>query len=412
MYTFHKYENTARKYSKQIEEHLREQSDFIEKNNLEKYYWSDKNSKSILQDYYPFSKVSIVDKIHLPKLFPSISVPTVNVKTEIRKDSVYFLKPCSKFIGNSNGILISKDINYLAKYAESNEGIFIIQREIKPDLLNGYKYDIRMYILVVYNNSILYIYIYPGILRLCKEKYVEGSIDPSKQITIYGDFVEMQSIDIHIKYIIYKTLLQLKPQTGKVGYQYLGYDIIKDSKGKYHLIEVNIQPSLERIKYKIIKDFAKLVARPVTTSQGYDPFMATDGKITLSELNLSHYSDLYKITSDINVMQYIGNLKTWSPEKTRRFIQYGNNADYYFMAVLLQNKLIGIVGRAKDKLTIYFNPNYTAQGLAKLALHLFLKITTGPLLADVLKSNSVSLRFFKAYSSTTLSDIVRFQIRQ
>lgn len=408
MYTFHKYEDVARKYSKQIEEHLRKQKDFVEKNGLDLYYWSDKNSKSVLQDYYPFSKVSMVDKIYLPKLFPTLSIP--NVKPNEATNGVYFLKPSSKFIGNSNGILISKDLKKLVDYAKNSEGVYIIQKEIKPDLINGFKYDIRIYVLIVYNNSILYIYIYPGILRFCKDKYIYGSTEVDRQITIYGDFKEMTSIDEGIKYILYKTLLHLKPQSSRVGYQYLGYDIIKDHKGNYHLIEINIQPSLERIKYKIIEDFSKLVARPIKTEQGYEPFMSTNGSIILSELNMSHLDSLCEITSDINVMKYIGNLQIWSRQKTQRFIQYGNNKDYYYLAILSHNLFIGIIGRNHNKLTIYLSPKYFGQGLGKQALQLFLKLVTIDLQADVLLCNTRSVNLFKPYRAEYLPNIIRYHL--
>lgn len=419
MYTFHLFDIIERKYSKQITKHLRKQKDFKECNDLEIYYWSDKNSKSILQDYYPFPKRSIIEKKYLYILFPSITIPSFfsgSIDKFIKNDSeniVYYLKPSGRYIGGmGKDIIISNDPYYLYDILKGNKNVsYIIQKEIIPKLINGYKYDIRVYALIVYNNYISYVYIYPGILRLCKEKYKNGSIDVNKQITVTGDFILMENINKEIKYFIYLTLLNIKPQKNKVGYQYLGYDIIEDINGKYHLIEINVQPCLERIKYSIINEFSKKVARPITTNQGYEPFMSSTYDINLSELNLSHLDSLYRITKNIDVMKFIGNLKPWTYEKTKRFIEYENNEDYYIQSIILNKKLIGIIGRhTKDKLMIFLDPKYTGKGIGKKALHLFISIVQCPLYADVLKNNNKSIRFFKNYSKIEKENIFRFII--
>jgi hypothetical protein len=419
-HTFHKFNDTDRKYSKYIAEHLRKQKDFKEENNLDKYFWSDKNTKSVLQDYYPYNVTSIVDKQCLYLLFPELIPPTYTkyntntFKSFIKNDSnvVYYLKPSSKYIGHANGIKISKNPIELCEIFKKEKNI-IIQKEVKPKLIDGYKYDIRVYVLIVYNKNIVHIYIYPGILRFCKKKYTSGSTDIDEQITIHGKFEKMTSTNNEIKTIIYLTSLTYIPQSSTVGYQYLGYDIIIDENNKYYLLEVNIQPSLERIHYSIIKDFSKLIARPILTNKGYFPFISSNGEVLLSDLNITQLSDLYQITKNHNIMKYIGNLKIWDLEKTKRFIEYDNNKDYYNKAIVLQStkKLIGIIGKHKNKLTIYFNENCIGKGYGKQALELFLFSTEGKLEADVLENNNYSLQFFKKYSSTKINNIYRFNIR-
>lgn len=426
MYTFHKYSDVPRKYSKYIEKHLREQPDFEERDDLDKYYWSDKNSKSILQDYYPFDECSMIDKKYIHSLYPRITIKTFIIKESnidefnafVKNDkpgTIYYLKPGDKYIGGSKGIRISTNPYELYNSISSNKESYIIQKEVPPMLMDGYKYDIRVYVLVVYNSDIVHIYLYPGILRFCKDKYDPKKMDINRHITITGDFKIMDDINDDIKDIIYPTLQKFTPQKDIVGYQYLGYDIICDKNGKYHIIEINIQPSLERIQYSIIDDFSELVARSIQTNKGHKPYISStlinNTTLLLTELNRSHLKNLYEITSNITVMKYIGNLKVWDLEKTKRFIGYKNDFNYYFNGIILSGKLIGVIGKNKDKLTIYLNPKYTNKGYGKIALGLYINITEGPLTADVLTSNTSSIQFFKKYKSVIKNNIITFYIR-
>jgi len=190
------------------------------------------------------------------------------------------------------------------------------------------------------------------------------------------------------------------------------------SSNKYYLLEVNIQPSLTRINYKIdlLQDFVKLVVEPVlSTNKGYRPFMSMTHDIILVEPNMSHLQELYNITKNIEIMQYIGNLKPWSYEKTKRFIEYGPSENYYYKAIILGSKLQGIIGMYKDK-TTYYNLtiflNNSGQGIGTKALSLFLlTIDVSILYADVLNSNEKSIKFFmKKYPYKIINNIHRFTI--
>ena len=65
IYKYHKFNDTNRKYSKFIELHLKNQDDFIEDLESKIVDWSDKNSISRVKDYYPYPKISIIDKKYL-----------------------------------------------------------------------------------------------------------------------------------------------------------------------------------------------------------------------------------------------------------------------------------------------------------------------------------------------------------
>lgn len=430
-YTYHKYENIERKYSNEIEILLQNDPDFIEDKSGNIVDWSDKNSKSKLQDYYPFPKVSIIDKKYLPILFPKI-IPNTFIKGNfddfVKKSNknVFFLKPADKYIGGAKGILISNNPYELYdKFIENN---FVIQEEIDPMLIDGYKFDIRTYVLIVYNKSYIHVYYNYGIIRYCKEKYEDGSIDPDKQITIYGKFDYVNNNEKIKPYlnsileIIYLTLTNLKIPN-RTGYQYLGYDMIISKSKKLYLLEVNIQPSLKRVNFDIdiLQYFTKLVVKPaLTTNRGYRPLISYMNNIILAEPNNSHLNDLYNITKDYEVMKYIGNLKSWSYEKTKRFIEYGPSEEYYYKVIVSNsNILYGIIGIYKNKtpyynLVIFLGKNNFNKGIGTSALKLFLLTIENniKIYADVLNTNIRSISFFSkmGYRFNVIDKIHRFDI--
>jgi RimJ/RimL family protein N-acetyltransferase len=433
-YTFYKYENTDRKYSEFIEKILEQDPDFKKGKSGEIVDWSDKNSKSRVKDYYPFYKISMVDKKYLPMLFPKI-IPNTYVDGDFNdfvkksKRSVFFLKPADKYIGGSNGIEISNDPYVL--YEKFVKDKYVIQEEIEPMLINGFKFDIRSYVLIVYNKSYFHVYYNYGIIRYCKEPYVENSTNLDNQISIHGKYeyvIDNKLLDpylIEIKNIIYLTLLDLKIPN-EMGYQYLGYDIMISKSGIPYLIEVNIQPSLKRVNYNIdiINHFNNLVVKSVlTTNKGYRPFisktyMFNKVLLTLVEPNLKHLDELYSITKNYNIMQYIGNLKIWSYEKTKKFIEYGPSNDYYYKIIIINNKVMGVIGMYRNKtkyynLTIFLGKKNSRKGIGSAALKLFLlTIEIKQLFADVLNNNIQSINFFKklGYSFIIMNNIHRFKI--
>lgn len=142
--------------------------------------------------------------------------------------------------------------------------------------------------------------------------------------------------------------------------------------------------------------------------------------LTLVTPNISHLNDLYNITRDESIMQYIGNLKPWTYEKTKRFIEYGPSDNYYYKAIIVNNKLIGIIGIYKNKtyyynLTIFLGKDNICKGIGKKALNLFL-LQIGKkyqIFADVLDINLRSINFFKnlGYNYIIMDNIYRFKIQ-
>lgn len=98
-------------------------------------------------------------------------------------------------------------------------------------------------------------------------------------------------------------------------------------------------------------------------------------------------NELYKITSNRNVMKFVGDGKIWNKNKTTKFINYSlneqklNNSkrNNFFYKIGLNKKFIGIIGihkydKEKDyNLTFYLNKKFQGKGYGTTALKLIIK---------------------------------------
>ena len=211
------------------------------------------------------------------------------LKQQKSRNRTYIVKPDHSSQGK--GIFLTRTVRSINRELPQ-----VIQRYIAhPFLLDGYKFDLRLYVLV---RSIdpLYIYIYKdGLLRLCTEKYVkpvESNLHATTMhLTNYAvnkrspDFVPNANADENgvgnkrslawflewlkeneydedtvwenIKDVVVKTILSAQPHiaqtynsctTSTSGrrsqcFEVLGFDIMLDKKLNPWLIEVNHSPS-------------------------------------------------------------------------------------------------------------------------------------------------------------------------
>jgi RimJ/RimL family protein N-acetyltransferase len=121
----------------------------------------------------------------------------------------------------------------------------------------------------------------------------------------------------------------------------------------------------------------------------------------LEKIELKHFDDLFEITSNINIMKYVGNGKSWNMRKTINFINYGNSLDYFYKGIILKNKLIGVIGIYRNEkeyynFVIFLHKDYQSKGYAKQALFIFKHMVpkVNKIYADVLSSNIKSINFF------------------
>lgn len=102
--------------------------------------------------------------------FPETIVVPINdynsVLKKLDKKKTWILKPESSYGGK--GICVFREISDIGSYPKTD---FVIQRYITPKLIDGFKFDFRMYLLITDLNP-LSLYIYKdGIARFCSEKY-------------------------------------------------------------------------------------------------------------------------------------------------------------------------------------------------------------------------------------------------
>lgn len=121
--------------------------------------------------------------------------------------------------------------------------------------------------------------------------------------------------------------------------------------------------------------------------------------VKLEKINTSDFDALLEITSNSEVTKYIGDSKPWTPEKTKKFIEYcvaddkkpDNTRDWFTYKITYNGLFAGIIefktidkfihsmkphDRAKYKndviLTIFVNPKLHGQGIAGSAINLLL----------------------------------------
>ena len=228
------------------------------------------------------------------------------------KNAVYIVKPPASSRGRGVRMLKPSEANAMEKKK------VLIQRYISdPHLLDGYKYDLRVYV-VVTSIDPLRVYLYKeGLVRLATEKYSEGgrdltkrcmhltnySVNSKKEKFVMGDCAvgqddvgfkrslsslrkrfERDGVDFEtviwreIKDVVTKTLLSVDTNMNvrhkifipgsnqNACYELFGFDVMLDSKLKPWLIEVNTGPSLSapanldiHIKHKMVANVFNLV---------------------------------------------------------------------------------------------------------------------------------------------------------
>ena len=214
-----------------------------------------------------------------------------------KKKKTYIVKPDSGCQGKGIALVqtLEQAKELLEDYGKTNiENVVAQQYLNKPHLINGYKYDVRIYVMVLSCDP-LRIFLYKeGLARFCTEQYVQPSEDNLSQtcmhLTNYAinkhnenftfnqdadktdegskwsmsslfKYLDEQGFDVkhiwfQIKDMVVKTVLSIQPllahnyrmcleedNDGLSCFELLGLDIMLDSKGKPWLIEVNHSPS-------------------------------------------------------------------------------------------------------------------------------------------------------------------------
>ncbi|SBT34050.1 tubulin--tyrosine ligase, putative [Plasmodium ovale wallikeri] len=211
------------------------------------------------------------------------------------------------------GIYLTKSLNNIHKYESC-----VIQKYIhKPLLINGLKFDIRLYVLVTGCDPLRIFLHEDGLVRFSIEKYklpksknlkqvnmhltnfsinkksvkFENSLNPDDATTghkrswkvflqkLKEEGLPMDSIMKRIEHMIVKTICSIQPElkhyynsahisdySNSMCFEILGFDILLDYKLKPWLLEVNHSPSFgtcslvdEKVKYAVIRDTLNLL---------------------------------------------------------------------------------------------------------------------------------------------------------
>ena len=221
-----------------------------------------------LSDYIDISKKSNLKYIseYIPKTYFENECCTA---PEVRKNVKYYIKDIN--LDNGEGIIIVKS-EYLPRKVPKKK---LIQEEIIPHLINGYKYDLRVLLCICRNGEIL---INENILyRFANEKYDKKELKLSVNLTntiinknnksiFYNDRHKLKETDINEECIdelnklylkqlykiipkIYEKLLKIFNNLDKISQKnekkhfYIhGLDFISDENNKLYLLEINSPP--------------------------------------------------------------------------------------------------------------------------------------------------------------------------
>jgi tubulin polyglutamylase TTLL6/13 len=210
-----------------------------------------------------------------------------------KKNKTFIVKPSDGYQGR--GIFLTRDFESIPMDSAPSAPTMVVQRYIhKPFLLDGHKFDLRLYVLVTGCDPLRISLHEQGLVRLASEEYSEpkaknlqntmvhltnyaincdnpnfeenqnpedGSDGHKRSLqAVLGQFEEegmdVQSLMWQIEDLIVKTLLTVQPSLAHVYhscqpddvenamcFEILGFDVMLDSKAKPWLIEVNHAPS-------------------------------------------------------------------------------------------------------------------------------------------------------------------------
>lgn len=219
-----------------------------------------------------------------------------------KKDKIYILK---KNLQRKEGLkLVKNDLNFILNAA--NEKYKIVQEYIhNPFLVNNYKLNIRIFLLIISKNGNKYFYIYKnGKCLYTANKYKPG-LDLNSNITSYfsnndiykknpfclnelkyymeSNNINYKSIWFKIKSNVKKLTLAIQPHIcnmKKLNYattfQLFGLDVILDDKLHPYILEINKGPNMMpltkkdlELKTNIYNDMYSLVGIIVSHNTGF-----------------------------------------------------------------------------------------------------------------------------------------------
>lgn len=270
--------------------------------------------------------------------------PTYDPETDLK---LWIFKPSASSCGKGIKIVTRDD-----PIPTSKKGFVISEYIANPHLIEGLKYDLRLYVLVVsYDPLIIYIY-EDGLARFATEKYtldeeefenrfvhltnysiqknaetytqnktkIASNLRASKwslktlQKVFEDHGKDYKSVKRQMNDLIIKTIISVEPpimdavkescKNSKVSYELYGFDIIIDSNLKPWILEVNISPSFsssspfdKTLKTKLICDTLTIVGVKPTNHEKYE----REEKKKLQTKVLGHEAEETKTKEEKNI---------------------------------------------------------------------------------------------------------------
>lgn len=216
----------------------------------DKYRVNYRNKDFISLNWHDEIKKYTNDKLLFSSLIPEDIHPKIYKLSEVEKEKRYFIKP--KMGSGGVGIRVMGGDEILS----SNLNDSIIQRYIEPELINGRKFDVRIYYFVIkHGDHFNSWYSKNGKLRLCEKRYDEGG--ELTNTTLLGDNIDRESLQGNLYNLlerdrdkIYNLIKNVNGylrksiiETGKDYITMYGLDLIQDIDHNWHIIEVNGNPN-------------------------------------------------------------------------------------------------------------------------------------------------------------------------
>ena len=194
---------------------------------------------------------------------------------EFQHTGRWFLKPSNGYGGT--GIEVLDKIEDYKKYVKSNRK-YIVQKEIIPKLINGRKFDLRMYMVIVFQRGINYFFLNQnGFTRICNAPYTQGKRDKKSNITNVCFGVDTMDIEsLRKNYLLINGLdfySEAMPRINQMmtlvateinndfhhkttGFTFIGLDIILDQDNNPYILELNNKVGFKTNKFsKVIKNY-------------------------------------------------------------------------------------------------------------------------------------------------------------
>jgi RimJ/RimL family protein N-acetyltransferase len=375
--------------------------------------------KSILKDSSMISnKLNLYNnmKKEFPEICEKYMAKTYDTNINI-PDIVdtYIIKPVGKTAHSGHDINIVDNItdakrvvNELSK--NPNYTSILMSEYIKPKLLDGKKFHVRVYIVCTTFNMYK---IFPrGVVYTAKLPFKDS--DYTNSDIHLSNYISTEK-EIYLEELPYANELWPKihivlDAVGKLakdvkqyeesthGFEVFAADILVKENLDIILMEVNHKVGMRGLNDQFSKEYYSWLFKNIIINK-----LAEKINLSLRKFTLNDKQELSAITSNVEVMKNVGNGKIWTESEVVQFLAYqieDKDPSYKYRAIWLGEKLIGVIGihpisyesNPNLFLTIFIAEKYQSKGIGAKS---FVLMDVGMVFADVKITNIASQKLLK-----------------